>query len=310
MIQYGGDYNPEQWSLATQHRGRRAHARRPASRWSASASSAGRSWSRVKASTTSAGSTTSSTGCTPAGIKVALATATATPAALADAQAPRDPAACWRTATVLHPGARQAYRRRLAGVPRLRAADDPRRWRSGTGPTRRWRSGTWTTNWAATSRTTSPTTPPPPSAAGSQDALRHGRALNAAWGTAFWSQRYDSFDEVLPPRSAPTYANPTQQLDFARYSSDERLVHYRALRDVLREVTPNVPTTTNLMVSTGHEVDGLLLLGRRPGRHRQRPLLARPRSGGARRARVQRGPGPAGWRAGTRGCSWSTRRQP
>jgi beta-galactosidase len=76
-------------------------------------------------------------------------------------------------------------------------------------------------------------------------------ALNAAWGTAFWSQRYGSFDEVLPPRTAPTYANPTQQLDFARYSSDELLAHYRALRDVLREVTPHVPTTTNLMLSTG-----------------------------------------------------------
>lgn len=76
-------------------------------------------------------------------------------------------------------------------------------------------------------------------------------ALNAAWGTAFWSQRYDSFDEVLPPRTAPTYANPTQQLDFARYSSDELLVHYRALRDLLRELTPHVPTTTNLMLSTG-----------------------------------------------------------
>lgn len=76
-------------------------------------------------------------------------------------------------------------------------------------------------------------------------------ALNAAWGTAFWSQRYDSFDEVLPPRTAPTYANPTQQLDFARYSSDELLVHYRSLRDVLREVTPQVPTTTNFMLSTG-----------------------------------------------------------
>lgn len=76
-------------------------------------------------------------------------------------------------------------------------------------------------------------------------------ALNAAWGTAFWSQRYDSFDEVLPPRTAPTHANPSQQLDFARYSSDELLTHYRALRDLLRELTPHVPTTTNLMLSSG-----------------------------------------------------------
>ncbi|MGP5638897.1 beta-galactosidase [Brachybacterium tyrofermentans] len=75
-------------------------------------------------------------------------------------------------------------------------------------------------------------------------------ALNDAWGTAFWSQRYDSFEEILPPRAAPTYANPTQQLDFARYSSDELLTHYRALRDVLREVTPGIPATTNFMLSS------------------------------------------------------------
>lgn len=75
-------------------------------------------------------------------------------------------------------------------------------------------------------------------------------ALNDAWGTAFWSQRYDSFEEILPPRAAPTYPNPTQQLDFARYSSDELLAHYRALRAVLREVTPHVPATTNFMLSS------------------------------------------------------------
>ncbi|MCZ9346954.1 beta-galactosidase, partial [Streptomyces sp. TRM76130] len=75
-------------------------------------------------------------------------------------------------------------------------------------------------------------------------------ALNAAWGTAFWSQRYDCFDEILPPLAAPTFVNPTQRLDFARFSSDEHLAHYRALRDVLRQVTPHVPTTTNFMMNT------------------------------------------------------------
>ena len=76
-------------------------------------------------------------------------------------------------------------------------------------------------------------------------------ALNAAWGTAFWSQRYSDFEQVLPPRSAPTYANPTQQLDFARYSSDELLSYYTDIRDALREVTPHVPCTTNFMVMGG-----------------------------------------------------------
>ncbi len=72
--------------------------------------------------------------------------------------------------------------------------------------------------------------------------------LNHAWGTAFWSQRYGSFEEVLPPRIAPNFANPTQQLDFKRFSSDELLANYVAERDVLRELSPGVPVTTNFMV--------------------------------------------------------------
>jgi beta-galactosidase len=72
--------------------------------------------------------------------------------------------------------------------------------------------------------------------------------LNEVWGTAFWSQRYGSFDEVLPPRLAPTFPNPTQQLDFRRFSSDELLTNYRNEREVLREVCPEVPVTTNFMV--------------------------------------------------------------
>lgn len=72
--------------------------------------------------------------------------------------------------------------------------------------------------------------------------------LNQAWGTAFWSQRYDSFAEVLPPRAAPTFPNPTQQLDFRRFSSDELLANFVAERDVLHEIAPGVPVTTNFMV--------------------------------------------------------------
>lgn len=72
--------------------------------------------------------------------------------------------------------------------------------------------------------------------------------LNEAWGTAFWSQRYASFEEVLPPRSAPAFPNPTQQLDFRRFSSDELLANFIAERDILHELSPGVPVTTNFMV--------------------------------------------------------------
>jgi beta-galactosidase len=71
--------------------------------------------------------------------------------------------------------------------------------------------------------------------------------LNEAWGTAFWSQRYDDWGEILPPRAAPTFANPTQQLDFRRFSSDALLELYEMEKGILREATPDVPITTNFM---------------------------------------------------------------
>jgi len=73
--------------------------------------------------------------------------------------------------------------------------------------------------------------------------------LNEAWATSFWSQRYGDWDEVLPPRAVAAIANPTQQLDFRRFSSDELLDHFRAERDLLRRITPTVPVTTNFMVT-------------------------------------------------------------
>ncbi|WP_310527542.1 beta-galactosidase [Nocardioides sp.] len=72
--------------------------------------------------------------------------------------------------------------------------------------------------------------------------------LNHVWGTAFWSQRYGDFEEVLPPRVAPAWSNPTQQLDFLRFSSDQLLDNFVVERDVLHEVSPGVPVTTNAMV--------------------------------------------------------------
>lgn len=70
--------------------------------------------------------------------------------------------------------------------------------------------------------------------------------LNRAWATAFWSQRYDAFDEVEPPRAAPTFRNPTQLLDFDRFSSDELLACYQAEVEVIRAGS-DVPITTNFM---------------------------------------------------------------
>ncbi|GIU56483.1 beta-galactosidase [Arthrobacter sp. NicSoilC12] len=71
-------------------------------------------------------------------------------------------------------------------------------------------------------------------------------ALNAAWGTAFWSQRYSAWEQILPPRTSGTWVNPTQQLDFARYSSDELLECYKAEAAIIRTHSGH-PVTTNFM---------------------------------------------------------------
>ena len=71
--------------------------------------------------------------------------------------------------------------------------------------------------------------------------------LNEAWGTAFWSQHYTSFEQILPPRQAPTVSNPTQVLDFRRFTSDNILELFVAERDVLHRLSPGVPVTTNFM---------------------------------------------------------------
>lgn len=73
-------------------------------------------------------------------------------------------------------------------------------------------------------------------------------ALNRAWGTSFWSQRYTDWDEIGTPRLTPATRNPGQVLDFSRFSSDELLGHYRAELEVIRRHS-RVPVTTNFMVT-------------------------------------------------------------
>ncbi|MFO7689558.1 MAG: beta-galactosidase [Cryobacterium sp.] len=73
-------------------------------------------------------------------------------------------------------------------------------------------------------------------------------ALNAAWGTSFWSQGYSDWAEILPPLRTLSSRNPGQVLDFHRFSSDELLDYYRRERDIIRRHS-TIPVTTNFMVT-------------------------------------------------------------
>ncbi|MGE8707504.1 beta-galactosidase [Bifidobacterium pseudocatenulatum] len=81
-------------------------------------------------------------------------------------------------------------------------------------------------------------------------------AVNDAWGTAFWAQRMNDFSEIVPPRfiGDGNFMNPGKLLDFKRFSSDALKAFYIAERDTLAEITPDLPLTTNFMVSASGSV--------------------------------------------------------
>jgi beta-galactosidase len=72
-------------------------------------------------------------------------------------------------------------------------------------------------------------------------------ALNEAWGTAVWSQRYGNWEEIEPPHPLATFANPGHDVDWRRFWSDSWIESFTAQKAILREVTPAVPVTTNFM---------------------------------------------------------------
>jgi beta-galactosidase len=74
--------------------------------------------------------------------------------------------------------------------------------------------------------------------------------LNRVWHTGFWSQGYARWDEIVAPQATQYLPNPTQVLDFKRFTADLLLECYRDQIDVVRQLSPEVPITTNFMLPT------------------------------------------------------------
>ena len=72
-------------------------------------------------------------------------------------------------------------------------------------------------------------------------------ALNEAWGTVFWSQTYDSFEQVPTPRKTPTTHNPSLLLNWKRFCSDLVVDFCSMQADILRSIAPHQKLTHNLM---------------------------------------------------------------
>ena len=71
--------------------------------------------------------------------------------------------------------------------------------------------------------------------------------LNRAWGTVFWSQEVCTFDEVDLPHLTVTEANPSQRLDFQRYSSWAVARFQEAQYQLLKALSPGRPVSHNFM---------------------------------------------------------------
>lgn len=72
-------------------------------------------------------------------------------------------------------------------------------------------------------------------------------ALNRAWGNVFWSMTYRSFDEIELPVGAVTQTNPSHQLDFRRYASEQVAAFNKVQTDIIRKYSPGRPISHNFM---------------------------------------------------------------
>ncbi|MCM1184381.1 MAG: beta-galactosidase [Roseburia sp.] len=79
--------------------------------------------------------------------------------------------------------------------------------------------------------------------------------LNRVWNLAFWSHTMYDWEDVVAPnlQSEEWFWDYTRtnfqgiSLDYRRFQSDSMLACYKAERDALKRVMPDIPVTTNLM---------------------------------------------------------------
>jgi len=72
------------------------------------------------------------------------------------------------------------------------------------------------------------------------------KRLNAMMGLRHWGQVVTRWDQVPMPMSAPAAHNPALVLDWCRFCSDTIVQFTKMQADVLHELTPDRPVTTNL----------------------------------------------------------------
>lgn len=71
--------------------------------------------------------------------------------------------------------------------------------------------------------------------------------LNKQWWTAFWSRRFDSFEQIEPPYDNGEHSILGLNLDWKRFNSWNMKDYLAFERRILKKYTPQVPATANFM---------------------------------------------------------------
>lgn len=71
--------------------------------------------------------------------------------------------------------------------------------------------------------------------------------LNHAWGNSFWSQEYDRFSQICPPKITVTGRNPSAMLDWRRFCSDLIVDFLEFQAEIIRKICPHQFITHNFM---------------------------------------------------------------
>lgn len=72
-------------------------------------------------------------------------------------------------------------------------------------------------------------------------------ALNEAWGTVFWSQRYSDWAQIQPPGGHIDKPNPSHELDYYRFCSDSYVAYQQTQIEAIRPYAPHQFITHNFM---------------------------------------------------------------
>ncbi len=71
--------------------------------------------------------------------------------------------------------------------------------------------------------------------------------LNRAWWTPFWSHQYNDFTQIEPPYQNGEYSIMALKLEWRRFTTWNMTDYMRSEIDLLRELAPSRPVTTNFM---------------------------------------------------------------